>query len=155
MTKTALVTGASRGIGAATAKALAADGYRVIVHYGANREKAEQVAADIRAAGGDAQIVGGDLANPAAPQALAAEVAALCGGRLDALVLNAGIMPGDSSFTNCSPETFDAIYTVNLRAPFFLIQHLAPVLADGASVVLLSSVTARHAIGAVAAYGSM
>ncbi len=153
--KTALVTGASRGIGAATAKALAADGYHVLVHYGASRDQAEQVAADIRAAGGSAEIVGGDLADSETPQALAKEVAPLCGGKLDALVLNAGIMPGDSSFANCTPETFDRIFTVNLRAPFFLIQHLSPVLADGASVVMLSSITARRAIGAVAAYGAM
>lgn len=153
--KTALVTGASRGIGAATAKALAADGYHVLVHYGASRDKAEQVAADIRAAGGSAEIVGGDLADSETPQALAKEVAALCGDKLDALVLNAGIMPGDSSFANCTPDTFDQIFAVNLRAPFFLIQHLSPVLADGASVVMLSSITARRAIGAVAAYGAM
>ena len=153
--KTALVTGASRGIGAATARALAADGYRVIVHYGANRDKAEQVAAQIRAAGGTADTLGGDLADPATPQALAEAVRALTGGTLDALVLNAGVMPGNSNFADCTPETFDAIFAVNLRAPFFLIQHLAPALAEGASVVMLSSVTARRAVGAVAAYGSM
>lgn len=155
VSRTALVTGASRGIGAATAKALAADGYHVLVHYGTNRDKAEQVAADIRAAGGSAEIVGGDLAQPDAPAHLAGEVEALCGGRLDALVLNAGIMPGDSSFANCPPETFDQIFMVNLRAPFFLIQHLSPVLAEGASLVMLSSITARRAVGAVAAYGAM
>lgn len=155
MRKTALVTGASRGIGAATARALAADGYHVIVHYGANRDKAEQVASDIRAAGGTADVVGGDLADPATPAALAEAVSKLSGGTLDALVLNAGVMPGNSSFTQCTPETFDQIFAVNLRAPFFLVQQLAPVMADGASVVMLSSVTARRATGAVAAYGSM
>jgi NAD(P)-dependent dehydrogenase (short-subunit alcohol dehydrogenase family) len=152
--KTALVTGASQGIGAATAKALAADGYHVIVHYGASQDKAEQVAGDIRAGGGSADVLGGDLADPATPAALAEAVGTL-GGSLDALVLNAGIMPGNSSFTACTPEAFDAIFAVNLRAPFFLVQHLAPLLAEGASVVMLSSVTARRATGAVAAYGSM
>jgi NAD(P)-dependent dehydrogenase (short-subunit alcohol dehydrogenase family) len=153
--KTALVTGASRGIGAATAKALAADGYHVLVHYGANPDLAEAIAAEIRDGGGSAETVGADLIQPEATAELAAEVSKLCGGQLHALVLNAGIMPGDSSFANCSPETFDEIFMVNLRAPFFLMQHLAPVLAEGASVVMISSVTARRAIGAVAAYGSM
>jgi 3-oxoacyl-[acyl-carrier protein] reductase len=151
----ALVTGASRGIGAATARALAADGYRVIVHYGANRAKAEQVASDIRADGGSAEIVCGDLSDPATPQTIARQVGELCGGGLQALVLNAGIMPATSNFTDCPPDVFDHIFAVNLRAPFFLLQHLAPVLTDGASVVMLSSVTARRAIGAVAAYGAM
>lgn len=152
--KTALVTGASQGIGAATAKALAADGYHVIVHYGAQSDKAEAVAKAIRSAGGSADVVGADLADRAAPQRLAEEVTRLCGGALHALVLNAAIMPS-SDFADCTPELFDQLFAINLRAPFFILQGLSPVLAEGSSVVFLSSLTARRAIGNVAAYGSM
>lgn len=151
--RTALVTGASQGIGAATARALAADGYHAIVHYGAQDQRAETVAAQIRAAGGSADVVGADLADNHAPRRLAEEVAKLCGGQLHALVLNAAIMPG-GTVADTSPEDFDRLYAINLRAPFFLLQHLSPVLAEGASVVFLSSLTARRSIGG-AAYGSM
>lgn len=152
--KNALVTGASRGIGAATARELAAAGYRVIVHYGEARDKAESVVEEIRAAGGSAEMVGADLSQPDAPHRLAEEVKQLCGGSLDALVLNAGIMPM-SKLADCTPEIFDRIYQVNLRAPFFLLQQLSPMLAEGASVVMLSSLTARRTTGAVDAYASM
>ena len=152
--KNALVTGASQGIGAATARALAADGYRVIVHYGAQRDKAQAVADGIRAQGGSAEIVGADLADHQAPFGLAEEVMRLCGGQLDALVLNAAIM-SPSDILDCSPETFDRLYAINLRAPFFILQRLAPALVEGASVTFLSSLTARRVVGNVAAYGAM
>lgn len=152
--KNALVTGASQGIGAATAKALAADGYRVVVHYGAQRDKAEAVAASIRASGGSADVVGADLSDHEAPFRLAEEVTALLGGELHALVLNAAIM-SSSDILDCSPETFDRLHAINLRAPFFLLQRLAPALVEGASVTFLSSLTARRTVGSVAAYGSM
>lgn len=153
-TKTALVTGSSQGIGAATARELAAQGWRVIVHYGGSRDKAEALAAQIRAGGGEAEIVGADLADPEAPRGLAADVAALCPDGLQALVLNAAVMP-PSDIATCTPATFDRIVTVNLRAPFFLLQALAPVLSDGAGVVFVSSLTARRVTGGVAAYATM
>ena len=152
--RTALVTGASQGIGAATARALAADGYHVIVHYGAQRDKAEAVVAAIVAAGGSGEVVGADLADHAAPFALAEEVTQLCGGALHVLVLNAAVM-SPSAILDCAPETFDRLYAINLRAPFFLLQQLAPALVEGASVTFVSSITARRAIGNVAAYGAM
>src|SRR3954453_24072326 len=89
--KSALVTGASRGMGRATALALAATGARVIVHYGRNADEAKAVVDQIRAAGGRADAVAADLATPSGPHALAAQVRDLIGGRLDILVSNAGI----------------------------------------------------------------
>jgi 3-oxoacyl-[acyl-carrier protein] reductase len=152
--KCALVTGASQGIGAATARVLAAEGYRVIIHYGSQRERTEALAAEIRAAGGSADVVGADLAQPNAAHELAAQVTKLCGGKLDALILNAAIMP-TSDLDNCTPEVFDDLFHINLRSPFFLLQQLTPALAEGASVVFLSSVTAKRGLYPVAAYGSM
>ena len=153
--RTALVTGASRGIGRATAKTLAADGYRVIVHYGTNRGKAGELAAEIREAGSSAEIAGADLAAKDGARVLADRVRALCPDGLDSLVLNAAIMPANSEIPNCTEEDFDEIFHVNLRAPFFLLQELGEVLNDHASVVFVSSLTARRVTGPVSAYGIM
>ena len=89
--KTALVTGASRGIGRATALALAKAGAQVLVHYSSGEKAAEEVVAEIRAFGGSADKVSADLLNPEGPHALAARVKTIIGGRLDILVANAGI----------------------------------------------------------------
>jgi 3-oxoacyl-[acyl-carrier protein] reductase len=89
--KTALVTGASRGIGRAAATALAKDGTQVIVHYGHGRAEAEAVVAEIREAGGRSEAVTVDLVAPDGPHRLANQVGAIVDDRLDILVASAGI----------------------------------------------------------------
>jgi 3-oxoacyl-[acyl-carrier protein] reductase len=89
--KTALGTGASRRIGRASALALAAAGAQVLVHYGSSEKEADAVVAVIREAGGKAEKVGADLRKPEGPHALARQVRAIVGDRLDILVANAGI----------------------------------------------------------------
>jgi len=151
--KTALVTGASRGIGRASALALAGDGARVIVHYGRGKEEADAVVADIRKAGGKADAVGADLQAPDGPHKLAAEVRKLVGARLDILVANAGVAKG-ASIEEQTVEDFDRQFAINVRAPFFLVQQLLPVLGEGSSVILLSSVVARAAVAVLPAYAA-
>jgi 3-oxoacyl-[acyl-carrier protein] reductase len=151
--KTALVTGASRGIGRASALALAADGARVIVHYGRGKEEADAVVADIRKAGGKADAVGADLQAPDGPHKLAAEVRKLVGAQLDILVANAGVAKG-ASIEEQTVEDFDRQFAINVRAPFFLVQQLLPVLGEGSSVILLSSVVARAAVAVLPAYAA-
>src|ERR1700726_2479235 len=126
-TKTALVTGASRGMGRATALALAADGARVIVHYGRNADEAKGVVDQIRAAGGRADSVAADLAAPDGAHRLAAQGRDLIGGRLDILVSNAGISNA-TPFETMTVKDFDSLFAVNVRAPFFLVQQLLPIL---------------------------
>jgi 3-oxoacyl-[acyl-carrier protein] reductase len=87
--KAVLVTGASTGIGAAAARAFGARGARVAVHYNASRDAAEAVATDVRAAGGEAALVAGDVTRPGTPKAIVDAVLAAFGS-LDILVNNAG-----------------------------------------------------------------
>jgi 3-oxoacyl-[acyl-carrier protein] reductase len=151
--KTALVTGASRGMGRATALALAAAGAHVIVHYGRNAEEAKAVVDQIRAACGRADAVSADLAAPDGAHLLAAQVRNLAGNHLDILVSNAGISNA-ATFETMTVKDFDSLFAVNVRAPFFLLQQLLPIMGDGGSVVFLSSLGARAAVGTLAAYAS-
>ena len=151
--KTALVTGASRGMGRATALALAAAGAHVIVHYGRNAGEAKAVVDQIRAAGGRADAVSADLAAPDGAHLLAAQVRNLAGSHLDILVSNAGISNA-ASFETMTVKDFDSLFAVNVRAPFFLVQQLLPIMGDGGSIVFLSSLGARAAVGTLAAYAS-
>src|ERR1700722_6633498 len=89
--KTALVTGASRGIGRATVSALAEAGARVLVHYGRSAQEAESLVAAIQAKGGRADAISADLAAPGGALLLAKQVRSIVGDRLDVLVLNAGM----------------------------------------------------------------
>jgi len=149
----ALVTGGSRGLGRATAARLAEQGARVIVHYAASRDAADAVVADIRAKGGQADALGADLAAPDGAHRLADAVKALGIARLDILVANAGV----AELTPIEQETvesFDRHFAVNVRAPFFLVQQLLPLLGEGSSVIFLSSVVARVAFDNSAVYSA-
>jgi 3-oxoacyl-[acyl-carrier protein] reductase len=151
--KTALVTGASRGIGRSSALALARAGAQVLVHYGRGAKEAEAVVADIRKASGRAEAVAADLAAPDGPHKLAKEVRAIMGDRLDILVANAGTSKA-AAIEDYTVEDFDHLFAVNVRAPFFLVQQLLPVLHQGSSIVLLSSLAARAAVGTLSAYAA-
>ncbi|MEP9376819.1 SDR family oxidoreductase [Aquabacter sp. CN5-332] len=151
--KTALVTGASRGMGRAAALALGKAGAQVLVHYARAAEEAEGVVAEIAAAGGRAQAVQADLSAPDAPFALARQVRAIVGDRLDILVANAGVSKA-VPIEDLSVAEFDSLFAVNVRAPYFLVQQLLPILGAGSSVVLVSSLGARAAVGTLAAYAA-
>ncbi|MFM0056459.1 SDR family oxidoreductase [Paraburkholderia phytofirmans] len=151
--KTALVTGASRGIGRASALALAKGGAQVLVHYSSGEKEADAVVAEIRAAGGNAQKVAANLRAADGPHTLAKQVRAVIGHRLDILVANAGISKG-VSIEDTTVEDFDDLFAVNVRAPYFLVQQLLPVMCKGSSVVLLSSLAARAAVGTLSAYAA-
>jgi 3-oxoacyl-[acyl-carrier protein] reductase len=151
--KTALVTGASRGIGRASALAMAAAGAQVLVHYSSGAAEAEAVAADIRKAGGRAEVVAADLAAPDGAHQLAKQVRRIVGDRLDILVANAGVSKA-ATIEDTSVEDFDRLFAINVRAPFFLIQQLLPILGKGSSVVLVSSLAAHATVGTLAAYAA-
>jgi NAD(P)-dependent dehydrogenase (short-subunit alcohol dehydrogenase family) len=151
--KTALVTGASRGIGRASALALAKAGAQVLVHYSSSEKEAQAVVAEIRQAGGRAEKVAADLRMPNGPHALAKLVHGIVGPRLDILVANAGISK-TASIEDTTVEDFDTLFAVNVRAPYFLVQQLLPAMARGSSIVFVSSLAARASVGTLSAYGA-
>jgi 3-oxoacyl-[acyl-carrier protein] reductase len=151
--KTALVTGASRGIGRASALALAKTGAHVIVHYGRGAKEADEVVAEIKSAGGRADAIAADLAAPDGAHKLARQVREIVGSRLDVLVANAGVSKA-APIEELTVEDFDKLFAVNVRAPYFLVQQLLPIMSEGSSVILLSSLTARAAIGSLSAYAA-
>jgi NAD(P)-dependent dehydrogenase (short-subunit alcohol dehydrogenase family) len=151
--KTALVTGASRGIGRACALGLAKAGAQVLVHYSSSEKEADAVVAEIRTAGGKADKVGADLGQADGPHMLAKQVRAIVGDRLDILVANAGVSKS-ASIEDTQIEDFDKLFAVNVRAPFFLVQQLLPALCKGSSVIFTSSLAARASVGTLSAYGA-
>jgi NAD(P)-dependent dehydrogenase (short-subunit alcohol dehydrogenase family) len=144
--KTALVTGASRGIGRATASALAKAGAHVLVHYGRSRQEAESLVVEIRRKGGRADVVSADLGTPDGASLLAKQVRSIVGDRLDVLVLNAGVSKS-ARLADYTVEDFDNLFATNVRSPFFLVQQLVPVLGEASSIVVISSATARTVVG--------
>jgi 3-oxoacyl-[acyl-carrier protein] reductase len=144
--KTALVTGASRGIGRATALALAETGVDVLVHYGRSTQEAESLVSEIQTKGGRANAISADLGTPNGAVLLAKQVHSIVGDRLDVLVLNAGISKA-ARIADYTVEDLDNLFATNVRGPFFLVQQLLPLLHEGSNIVALSSVTAHTVAG--------
>jgi 3-oxoacyl-[acyl-carrier protein] reductase len=154
--RTALVTGAGRGIGAAIAVRLAQDGALVGVHYGRSEDAALEVVAEIRENGGRAFPVGAELGVPGdAETVFEAFDAGLREegeeGVLDILVNNAGVS-GSGPVGESVPEVFDRMIAVNAKAPLFLVQRALPRMRDGGRIVNISSLASRHAFPESVAY---
>jgi NAD(P)-dependent dehydrogenase (short-subunit alcohol dehydrogenase family) len=154
----ALVTGASRGIGRAIAVRLAQDGALVGVHYRSESDRAKQTLDLIRAQGGDGFLVAADLADPAGAAQLAdALIGELRARRdpqlLDILVNNAGI-DDRKTIEQVTEADFDRMLKINFKTPFFLIQRLLPVMADGGRIINISSMAARLSFPTMPVYAS-
>lgn len=144
--KTALVTGASRGIGHAIALALAGAGARVLVHYGRSAEEAGSLVSAIREKGGRADAISADLAAADGAALLAKQVRKITGDRLDVLVLNAGVSKA-ARIADYTVEDYDTLFATNVRGPFFLVQQLLPILGEGSNIIVISSVVAGAVVG--------
>lgn len=151
MTKVAIVTGGSRGIGRATALKLGAAGYTVVVNYASNDAAARQVVADIATAGGSAIAVRGDVANEADVLALFAAADKL--GPLQALINNAGIMDRQNRLDEMSAERMKRLFDINILGSFLCAREAVKRMSlkhGGAGGVIVNQSSAAAVLGAPA-----
>lgn len=151
--KTALVTGAGRGIGRAIARRLAADGARVIVNYASSAREAGEQVDEIKATGGEAFAAQGDVADLDSIDAMVTQVRGWT-DHLDILVNNAGRGSGvgASTLEKLSPEAFDATFALNSRGLFFVTQKILPLLRDGGRIINFSSTSTLARVPGLSAY---
>ena len=136
-TRSAIVTGASRGIGSVVAKRLASDGFAIVVNFAGSAAKAEEVVAEIKAAGGQAVAVQANVANAADVEQLFKQTLDTY-GRIDVVVNNAGIM-GLSPIAKGDVATFDKVIATNLRGTFLVLGQAAQHISKGGRIIAFSS----------------
>ena len=139
--KVALVTGASKGIGAGIAKALAADGASVVVNYSSSKEGADKVVADIKAKGGKAVAVQGDFSKKEDIGKVFAEVKRTF-GRLDTLVNNAGVYEF-SPLGEITEESFHKMFNINVLGALLTTQAAVKHIGEGGSIINIGSGVSR------------
>jgi 3-oxoacyl-[acyl-carrier protein] reductase len=152
----AWVTGSSTGIGRASAVALAHQGCRVAVHYNRSEDEAREVIEEIKASGGDAMLVGGDVSDAGEVERMAREVEDRY-GRLDVLVNNAGSLIERRSFSEMTEDLWDRVMSVNLKSVFLCSKAVLPAMKrrGRGRIINMTSVAARNGGGpGSAAYAS-
>ena len=152
--KVAIVTGASRGIGAAIATRLAQEGYAVVVNYAGNAAEAAKVVDSLAAAGGQALAIQADVSDAAAVRRLFDE-AIRAYGRVDVLVNNAGVMPPSlPMLADTDDKTFDNLFSINLKGSFNTMREAAARLQGGGHIVNFSTSVIGLALPGYAVYAA-
>ncbi len=153
-TSTALITGGTSGIGRATANKLAQLGIHVLV-VGRNAERGQKTVDEIRATGGEADFISSDLRDAASARQVAKRAIELGNGHVDLLINNAGIYPFGPTH-EMTEEQFDRVFSLNVKAPYFLVAELAPLMAKrGKGVIVnLSTMVADFGMPGTSLYGS-
>lgn len=151
---TALITGGTSGIGRATANKLAQLEIHVLV-VGRNAERGSKTIEEIRAAGGKADFIASDLRDAASAREVAKKAIELGNGHVDILINNAGIYPFGLTH-EMTEEQFDRVFSVNVKAPYFLVAELAPLMAKRGkgAIVNLSTMAAEYGSPGMSLYGS-
>lgn len=154
--KVAVVTGGSRGIGRAIAERLGREGAAVAVHYAANRGSAEETVGEIIRGGGTAFAIGADLGTLDGIRKLYADLereltARFGANEIDILVNNAGAGLA-AAIEDTKEEDFDALMSLNVKAPFFMVQQALPLIREGGRIIQLSSAVTRISLPAIPAY---
>lgn len=157
--KIVLVTGGSRGLGKDMALQLAQKGFNVVLTYNSKKEEATAVVQEIQKLGRKAHALQLDVSTSNTFDTFATNLntalqSQFNASKIDALVNNAGVGV-HASFTDTTPEQFDSMVSIHLKAPYFLTQKLLPVLNDGSSIVNISSGLARFSFVGYSAYGTM
>jgi NAD(P)-dependent dehydrogenase (short-subunit alcohol dehydrogenase family) len=154
MTISALVTGGTSGIGRAVANKLAQTGIHVLV-VGRNVERGEKTIAEIRARGGQADFISSDLRDASSARQVARRAVELGHGQVDILINNAGVYPFGPTHET-TEESFDKVYSLNVKVPYFLVAELAPLMAKRGkgAIVNLSTMVADYGASGMSLYGS-